>query len=197
MFPEESFNDSFAHSFRGQMDAQDDPSGLDMLTALLTMGFYPNICVHKEKRKVFTTEAKIALIHKSSIAFTNQPTPPDTFPTPFFVFGEKLRTNVISAKQMTMISPLHMLLFGAKRVDITPDLFIQLDKWIDFKMDPNFASGVVALRPAIENLIMNVSANPESVGSLSEGERQLIETVKALCNFDVVAITKLEPRVVA
>ena len=30
-------------------------------------GNYPNVCMHKEKRKVLTTEAKTALIHKSSV----------------------------------------------------------------------------------------------------------------------------------
>jgi len=156
---------------------------------------YPNVCLHKEKRKVLTTEAKIALVHKSSVCYTNLPYPQSTFPMPFFVFGEKLRTSVISAKQLTMVSPIHLLLFGSKRVDVTPDLFVQLDKWIDFKMDLNMAAAIVALRPAVEHLIMNVSANPESVGSLSPPEQQLIETVTTLCNFDIVNITKMEPRV--
>jgi len=170
-------------------------TGLDLVTALLTMGLYPNVCLHKEKRKVLTTEAKIALVHKSSVCYTNLPYPQSTFPMPFFVFGEKLRTSVISAKQLTMVSPIHLLLFGSKRVDVTPDLFVQLDKWIDFKMDLNMAAAIVALRPAVEHLIMNVSANPESVGSLSPPEQQLIETVTTLCNFDIVNITKMEPRV--
>ena len=30
-------------------------------------GLYPNVCMHKEKRKVLTTEARAALIHKSSV----------------------------------------------------------------------------------------------------------------------------------
>ena len=194
MFPENSLNDCFMPS---SGSPEDDPTGLDMLTALLTMGFYPNICVHKEKRKVYTTDARFALIHKTSIAFTNLPSPPETFPTPFFVFGEKLRTGVVSAKQMTMISPLHMLLFGAKRVDLTPDQYIELDKWLDFKMDPNFASAVVALRPAIEDLIMRTCKDPQGVDVLSEQDKQLVDTIKSICNFDVVSIEKKEPRVAA
>ena len=42
-------------------------SKLDMVVALVAMGSYPNVCMHKEKRKVLTTEAKAALIHKSSV----------------------------------------------------------------------------------------------------------------------------------
>ena len=57
--------------------------------ALLCFGLYPNICIHKEKRKVLTTEGKAALIHKSSVNCSNRE---QTFPSPLFVFGEKVRT---------------------------------------------------------------------------------------------------------
>jgi hypothetical protein len=40
---------------------------LDTVLGILSMGLYPNVCMHKEKRKVLTTEAKAALIHKSSV----------------------------------------------------------------------------------------------------------------------------------
>jgi ATP-dependent RNA helicase A len=62
------------------------------VVALLCFGLYPNICIHKEKRKVLTTEGKAALIHKSSVNCTNRE---QTFPSPLFVFGEKVR-NVYS-----------------------------------------------------------------------------------------------------
>lgn len=54
---------------------------------LLTMGLYPNVCYHKEKRKVLTTESKAALVHKSSVNCSNQAV---HFQSPFFVFGEKV-----------------------------------------------------------------------------------------------------------
>ena len=57
------------------------------VTAILCIGLYPNFCMHKEKRKVFTTEGKAALIHKSSVNCTNREV---TFHSPFFVFGEKV-----------------------------------------------------------------------------------------------------------
>lgn len=60
---------------------------LDTITALLCMGLYPNVCFHKEKRKVLTTESKAALIHKTSVNCSNFE---QTFPFPFFVFGEKV-----------------------------------------------------------------------------------------------------------
>jgi len=185
MFPEEALSDM-------NQNKDDDFNNLDVTTGLLALGLYPNVCIHKDKRKVFTTEAKIALIHKSSINFTNLP---EEFPSPFFVFGEKLRTNIVSAKQMSMITPIHLMLFGAKRVEVTPDLYVQLDKWIDLKMDPNIAATIVALRPSIEDLIMKVSANPQIISNLTPAEMQLIDTVRNLCYFNNVLIRKLEPRI--
>jgi ATP-dependent RNA helicase A len=65
-------------------------SKLDMVVALLTMGLYPNVCFHKEKRKVLTTESKAALVHKTSVNCSKFE---QNFPFPFFVFGEKVAFN--------------------------------------------------------------------------------------------------------
>lgn len=65
-------------------------SKLDMVVALLTMGLYPNVCFHKEKRKVLTTESKAALVHKTSVNCSKFE---QNFPFPFFVFGEKVAIN--------------------------------------------------------------------------------------------------------
>jgi len=35
----------------GKSGIYDEPI-LDVISAILTMGFYPNVCYHKEKRKV-------------------------------------------------------------------------------------------------------------------------------------------------
>ena len=44
---------------------------------------------------MLTTEAKTALIHKGSVNFSKEAT---TFPSPFFVFSEKVRTRMVSCK---------------------------------------------------------------------------------------------------
>lgn len=91
---------------------------LDLIVALLTMGHYPNICYYKEKRKVLTQESKAALIHKSSVNCSNREL---NIPIPFFVFGEKIRTRAVSCKQSTMVSPIHLLLFGSRKVELVPE----------------------------------------------------------------------------
>ena len=57
------------------------------IVALLCAGLYPNICFHKEKRRVLTAEGKSALIHKSSVNLINKD---PKFPSPYFIFGEKV-----------------------------------------------------------------------------------------------------------
>lgn len=67
-------------------------NNLDVVISLLAFGVYPNVCYHKEKRKILTTEGRNALIHKSSVncPFSSQDM---KYPSPFFVFGEKVRKD--------------------------------------------------------------------------------------------------------
>ncbi|GIX94584.1 ATP-dependent RNA helicase A protein [Caerostris darwini] len=172
-FPEPSL-ESQAYCFEGL-----DPR-LDVVVALLAMGFYPNVCYHKEKRKVITTEGKAALVHKSSVNCSNLPS---KFPFPFFVFGEKIRTRAVSCKQMTMITPLHLLLFGSKKVEYVNGC-VQVDKWINLKMSPYDAAAIVALKPVIEDLIMQVAADPQSISEIHPPNSQVVDLIKRLCDVN-------------
>lgn len=62
---------------------------LDVVVSLVAFGSYPNVCFHKEKRKILTTEGRNALIHKSSVncPFSSHDV---SYPSPFFVFSEKV-----------------------------------------------------------------------------------------------------------
>lgn len=51
-------------------------------------------------------------------------------------------------------------------------------------MDVKTASAIVALRPAVESLIINASKNPESISTLMETDNKLINVLKELCNFN-------------
>ncbi|XP_018058679.1 PREDICTED: dosage compensation regulator isoform X1 [Atta colombica] len=161
---------------------------LDTITALLCMGLYPNVCYHKEKRKVLTTESKAALIHKTSVNCSNFE---QNFPFPFFVFGEKIRTRAVSCKQMTMVSPIHLLLFGSRKVEYV-DGVIKLDNWINLDMDPQHAAAIVALRPALESLVVRASKDPETILELSPTEEKILSVIKALCSMNACR-HELEP----
>ncbi|CAG0880793.1 unnamed protein product [Cyprideis torosa] len=157
-----------------------DPN-LDMVLGLLCLGCYPNVCYHKEKRKVITTEGTTALIHKSSVNCANYE---QHFPLPFFVFGEKLRTRTVACKQMTMVTPLQMLLFASRKVDVLPNSIVRIDNWIPLRMDPAEASAVLALRPALEGLMVKITANPDELSELGEPDVNLLNVVRDLCRVD-------------
>lgn len=170
-FPEESM-------ISGKIDANSDDPQLDMSVALLCSGLYPNVCYHKEKRKVLTTESKAALMHKTSVSCSNLSV---TFPYPFFIFGEKIRTRAVSCKQLTMVAPLHLFLFGCRKIELVQNNIIRLDNWLNFEMDPLCAAQLAALKSAIEDLVTIACDNPDEVLQLDESHTKLVNVIKDLC----------------
>uniref|UniRef100_A0A182M585 RNA helicase n=1 Tax=Anopheles culicifacies TaxID=139723 RepID=A0A182M585_9DIPT len=162
-----------------RFDPENPDPDLEMVMALLCVGLYPNVCFHKEKRRVLTTESKAALIHKTSVNCSNTPT---TFPYPFFVFGEKIRTRAVSCKQMSMVTPIHLLLFGCKKVEWCNES-VRIDNWINLKMDPYDAAMILALRPCLQDLLVQISENPDSINSLAPKYTNMLKVVKELCAF--------------
>lgn len=157
---------------------QPDPS-LDLILGLLCAGLYPNVCVHKEKRKVLTTESKAALIHKTSVNCSNLKV---TFPYPFFVFGEKIRTRAVSCKQMSMVSPLNLIMFGCKKVDYV-DGVVRLDNWLNLEMNPQDAAVVCGLRNALEDILICAVAQPEEVLNMDERQQKALSVIRKLAEF--------------
>ncbi|KAL8568221.1 hypothetical protein ACOMHN_027744 [Nucella lapillus] len=150
---------------------------LDVAITLLGLGLYPNVCFHKEKRKVLTVEGKAALVHKSSVNCSNYEV---HFPSPFFIFGEKIRTRAVSAKQMTMVTPIPLLLFASRSVMVTAPGMVQLDGWINLQMDVDVATRLVALRPALEALMIRACKDPEGVERPGQQEEGLMGLLRAL-----------------
>uniref|UniRef100_A0A665V471 RNA helicase n=1 Tax=Echeneis naucrates TaxID=173247 RepID=A0A665V471_ECHNA len=151
-------------------------NGLDVVVSLLTFGLYPNVCYHKEKRKILTTEGRNALIHKSSVncPFSSHDM---TYPSPFFVFGEKIRTRAISAKGMTLVSPLQLLLFACKKISSGVDV-VELDDWIKLKIPHEVAGGVAALRAGLEALVVEVTKDPEYIKQMDPTNETLLNLIR-------------------
>uniref|UniRef100_A0A3P8WSM2 RNA helicase n=1 Tax=Cynoglossus semilaevis TaxID=244447 RepID=A0A3P8WSM2_CYNSE len=152
-------------------------NGLDVVISLLTFGFYPNVCYHKEKRKILTTEGRNALIHKSSVncPFSSHDM---TYPSPFFIFGEKfqIRTRAISAKAMTMVSPLQLLLFGCKKVSSDGEV-VELDD-IKLRVPHEVGGAVVALRAGLEALVVKVTEDPQFVTQMDQNHQRLLNVIR-------------------
>ncbi|PKK27240.1 DEAH (Asp-Glu-Ala-His) box helicase 9 [Columba livia] len=153
-------------------------NNLDVVISLLAFGVYPNVCYHKEKRKILTTEGHNALIHKSSVncPFSSQDI---KYPSPFFVFGEKIRTRAISAKAMTLVSPLQLLLFASKKV-LSDGELVLVDDWIKLKMPHNAAACITALRAAMEALVVEVTKDPKIVRQLDPAKERMLDVIRQL-----------------
>ncbi|KAM9327076.1 ATP-dependent RNA helicase A [Gastrophryne carolinensis] len=153
-------------------------NNLDVVISLLAFGVYPNVCYHKEKRKILTTEGRNALIHKSSVncPFSNQE---GKYPSPFFVFSEKIRTRAISAKGMTMVSALQLLLFASKKV-ISDGEMIILDDWIKLIMPHEDAACITALRSAMEALVVEVTKDPEILSQLDPTNEKMLNVIRLI-----------------
>lgn len=122
-----------------------------------------------------------------------------SFPSTLKIFFlSQIRTRAVSCKQMTMVSPIHMLLFGSRKVEYVDDV-IRLDNWINLDMNPEHAAAIVALRPALESLVVRASKDPETILELSPVEEKVkIEKSREQCaecnqeirpNFDSIFIT--------
>ncbi|XP_028283812.1 ATP-dependent RNA helicase A-like isoform X2 [Parambassis ranga] len=151
-------------------------NNLDVVVSLLTFGSYPNVCYHKEKRKILTTEGRNALIHKSSVncPFSSHDM---TYPSPFFVFSEKIRTRAISAKGMTMVSPLQLLLFACKKISSNGEV-AELDDWIKLKIPHEVAGGIAALRAGLEALVVEVTKDPEFINQMDQTNQRLLNAIR-------------------
>lgn len=149
---------------------------LDVVISLLTFGSYPNVCYHKEKRKILTTEGRNALIHKSSVncPFSSHDM---AYPSPFFVFSEKIRTRAISAKGMTLVSPLQLLLFACKKVSSDGDV-VELDDWIKLRIPHEVGGAILALRAALEALVVEVTKDPEFIRQMDPGNQRLLDAIR-------------------
>ncbi|XP_050425485.1 dosage compensation regulator-like [Adelges cooleyi] len=162
-------------------DTAEDSPDLDLLPAILTAGFYPNVCCHDFGRVVNLKDKLTACIHRSSVnCEQNKKT---QFPSPFFVFADRLQTGALFCMQMTMVTPIHLLLFGAVKIEYTDDCVV-LDDWIRLDMDVKSAAAIVALRPIIEEIMVRAVEQPECILRRTEADRGFIQILRDLCNFN-------------
>ncbi|KAL3990479.1 Helicase associated domain (HA2) family protein [Acanthocheilonema viteae] len=155
-------------------------SNLDLILSLLVYALYPNICHYRDKRRVYTLEQATALMSKQSVNEPFYTSDTIKFPSPLFVFSEKLRTKVISCKQISNITPLQLLLFGSRKVEYHGNNIIKLDNMIPLKMNVQAAARIVALRPCIEALIVRTCLNPEATNKVREDDNKLLKILKQI-----------------
>ncbi|CAD5217543.1 unnamed protein product [Bursaphelenchus okinawaensis] len=174
---------SFSESSFQPLDV--DPDGedvnLDLLLGLLVYALYPNIAYYRDKRQVFTLEQATALMSKLSVCMPQVNAAKIEFPSPLLVFTDKRRTSVISANTISMITPIHLLLFGSRRIECVAPNLVRLDDMIVLEMDPSDAAKIVALRPAIEALVVKTCINPASLSEPTPEHAQFLDVLRQLC----------------
>ena len=57
---------------------------------------------------------------------------------------------------------------------------MRVDNWINLNVDPHVAASIVALRPAIETLVINASNDPENVNAPNAQEDKTIQVSATL-----------------
>ncbi|XP_016385759.1 ATP-dependent RNA helicase A-like [Sinocyclocheilus rhinocerous] len=93
------------------------------------------------------------------------------------VYLLKIRTRAISAKGMTLVSPLQLILFGTKKVTSSGEV-VELDDWIKLKIPHDIAGGVAALRAAMEALVVEVTKDPEYIRNLDPTNERLLNVIR-------------------
>ncbi|CAL8079092.1 unnamed protein product [Calicophoron daubneyi] len=174
-FPEEALSDSPIDFY------SENNADCITLTSLLTLGLYPNVCFHAEKRKLLTTEGAVALVHKGSVNCSNVPI---QFPHPFFIFDEKIRTQAVSCKGLTLANPFQLMLFGCRTAvwkDTEQGGVVLLDDWIPLRIQFSSASRIFALRPALEALLVRACLRPEQLSEPERQDIQVVEMTRSIC----------------
>ncbi|GLD68598.1 ATP-dependent RNA helicase A [Lates japonicus] len=85
-------------------------------------------------------------------------------------FSEKIRTRAISAKGMTLISPLQLLLFACKKINSNGDV-VELDDW-------RTTVHVHHLRAGLEALVVEVTKDPEYIRQLDQSNERLLNLIR-------------------
>ncbi|KAK8730386.1 hypothetical protein OTU49_007985 [Cherax quadricarinatus] len=170
-FPEECLLPQ-TFNFYGSADPK-----LDIIVGLVALGHYPNVCAHKFKFKVLTQDSKVALIHKSSVNNSKQIL---KFPSPYFIFEEKICSQTVSCKRMTMVTPIHLILFGCRRVEAKEGL-VRLDGWLEIDFQAEHAAKILTLRPSLESLVARSVVNPESITKPTYKDEQVMNCILQLC----------------
>jgi ATP-dependent RNA helicase A len=175
-FPEESLSEI-------SIDINSPDGKLDIINSLLCQALYPNVCFHTEKRKLITCDGKSALIHTNSVNCGREI---QNFPSPFFIFGEKIKTRAVSAKQMTMVTPLQLLLFASDKVETVPNeiKLICLDNWITLSIERDVASLVTSLRVALDYVLVLCTKDPQEILTNPSKIEQLGKTIGCLSDQD-------------
>ncbi|XP_009693371.1 PREDICTED: ATP-dependent RNA helicase A-like, partial [Cariama cristata] len=107
-----------------------------------------------------------------------------------FLFHLQIRTRAISAKAMTLVSPLQLLLFASKKV-LSDGELVLVDDWIKLKMPHNVAACITTLRAAMEALVVEVTKDPEIIQQLDPANERMLNAIRQISRPSAAGISLL------
>ena len=54
---------------------------------------------------------------------------------------------------------------------------VRVDNWVNLAMDPSLAASLVALRPALETLVIRAANDPENINAPNTNEEKAIQVL--------------------
>eukprot|EP01048_Picozoa_sp_COSAG05_P007660 COSAG05_NODE_546_length_8763_cov_12.991228_6_plen_539_part_00 len=143
-----------------------------LVKAVICAGLYPNIvrvqpqAPQRPSRdgrprpprapKLMNREGGEVFIHPISCNFD----PSLTFPSPFLMYFEKVKTTKVYVRDSTMVTPYPLLLFGGEIIVRHEDMVIQIDGWIEFTSMGKVAVLIKRLRQELDKLLVEKIDKP-------------------------------------
>uniref|UniRef100_A0A0N4ZEL1 RNA helicase n=1 Tax=Parastrongyloides trichosuri TaxID=131310 RepID=A0A0N4ZEL1_PARTI len=167
-FPHCVFNDY------KNLDTSFSCAQMHVLISLLVKSCYPNIALQTGKKSLLDNEGfkvnsnRTSVISNEAYFFKER--------SPFVIYSQKVVTKFSMLKECSVVSPLHILLFGCSNVVYKGGSEILLDKKYTFEINPKFAQMIIFLKTIIDSLLQSLCTR----GYLSEKELAIKHMVRNL-----------------
>uniref|UniRef100_A0A2N9J2C4 RNA helicase n=1 Tax=Fagus sylvatica TaxID=28930 RepID=A0A2N9J2C4_FAGSY len=186
----------FVDKSRGAIAYNQYSHDLEMVSAILCAGLYPNVvqCKRRGKRTAFyTKEVGKVDIHPASVNAGVH-----LFPLPYMVYSEKVKTTSIYVRDSTNISDYALLLFGGNLIpNRTGGGIEMLGGYLHFSASKSVLELIQKLRGELDKLLNRKIEEP-SLDISMEGKGVVAAAVELLHNISrLCAIPLLQAAAVA
>ncbi|XP_050227826.1 DExH-box ATP-dependent RNA helicase DExH1 isoform X2 [Mercurialis annua] len=173
----------FVDKSRGAIAYNQYSHDLEMVSAILCAGLYPNVvqCKRRGKRTAFyTKEVGKVDMHPGSVNAGVH-----IFPLPYMVYSEKVKTTGIYIRDSTNISDYALLLFGGNLIPSKNGEGIEmLGDYLHFSASKSVIELIRKLRAELDKLLKRKIVEPSLDISL-EGKGVVSAVVELLHSYDV------------
>uniref|UniRef100_A0A0K0F424 RNA helicase n=1 Tax=Strongyloides venezuelensis TaxID=75913 RepID=A0A0K0F424_STRVS len=182
-FYECSFNDY------GLVNNKSSCPAMHVIIALLVKSYYPNVAYQSKKRIFLDMDGFKMSAHKCSVISLDK----ENFEnrSPFIIYSQKIITTFAMFKECSVVSPLHILLFGSSKVVYNGGRQIKLDDCYVFDMDPKLAQMILHLKIIIDELLQSLCAKRE----LNEKEEAIKHFIRNLIERITTMAYKINDKV--